>query len=163
MCQTALDDKLRDSMVSSIADLKQLYETDYDRWLEQTVKLMKSHQLEQLDLDHLIEELEALSRSERHAVDSLVIQIIEHLLLYEYWQKERDYNARHWRSEIAAFRTQLELRLTNNLKNYLANRMDYLYSKARKISQLKSELKLPETTPYSLDEILDEDWLPDID
>jgi hypothetical protein len=27
----------------------------------------------------------------------------------------------------------------------------------------RSDLKLPETTPYSLDDILDEDWLPDID
>jgi hypothetical protein len=34
-------------------------------------------------------------------------------------------------------------------------------SKARKIAQLKSELNLPEVNLYSLEQILDEDWLPE--
>ncbi|WP_293070326.1 DUF29 family protein [Okeania sp. SIO2B3] len=54
----------------------------------------------------------------------------------------------------------MELKLTTNLRNYLIDRLDYLYSKARKIAQVKSELKLPEINPYTLEQILDEDWLP---
>ncbi|NEN99694.1 MAG: DUF29 domain-containing protein, partial [Moorea sp. SIO3I7] len=51
-------------MKSQIRDLKQLYETEYDQWLTETVKLLKNRQLEELDYDNLIEELEALGRSE---------------------------------------------------------------------------------------------------
>ncbi len=89
-----------------------------------------------------------------------MILIIQHLLFYQYWEKERDDNSRHWQTEILTFRTQLELKLTTNLRNYLVNRLDYLYGKARKIAQVKSELKLPEINPYTLEQILDEDWLP---
>ncbi|MGD1713192.1 DUF29 family protein [Dapis sp. BLCC M172] len=51
--------------------------------------------------------------------------------------------------------------MTTNLRNNLAERLDYLYGKARKIAQIKSELQLPEINPYSLEQILDEDWLPE--
>ncbi len=144
-----------------MSDLKELYDCDYDQWLQETVTLLHQGKLNKLDCAHLIEELEALGRNEKNAVESLIIQILQHLLLYQYWQQERDYNARHWAGEIIAFRTQLELRLTTNLKNYLTDRLDYLYLKARKIAQVKSGLQLPESNPYSLEQILDEDWLPD--
>jgi hypothetical protein len=110
----------------------------------------------------LIEELEALGREQKNAVESLVIQIIQHLLFYQYWSSEREDNERHWRGELIGFRTQLELRLTTNLRNHLSNRLDYLYGKARKMAEVKTDLKLPSASPYTLADILDEDWLPEI-
>ncbi|NER02526.1 MAG: DUF29 domain-containing protein [Okeania sp. SIO3C4] len=147
-------------MINQITGLKLLYEVDYFEWLEKTIKLLNNRQLENLDYENLIAELEALVRSEKSAVESFVILIIQHLLLYQYWEEERANNSRHWCGEIFAFRTQLELKITTNLRNYLAERLDYLYGKARKSAQIKSELQLPEINPYSLEQILDEDWLP---
>ncbi|MDJ0516940.1 MAG: DUF29 domain-containing protein [Trichodesmium sp. MO_231.B1] len=148
-------------MVNQITDLKLLYEVDYFLWLEKTIELLNNRQLENLDYENLIEELEALGRSEKSAVESFVILIIQHLLLYQYWSEERANNCSHWCGEIFAFRTQLELKITTNLRNNLAERLDYLYSKARKSAQIKSKLQLPEINPYSLEQILDEDWLPE--
>ena len=51
-------------------DLNTLYEQEYDQWLEETVKILKNRQLDQLDYDNLIEELETLGRSEKNAVKS---------------------------------------------------------------------------------------------
>lgn len=150
-------------MSQYLLDFKQLYELDYLQWLNKTVEQLRAGQFEQLDAEHLIEELEALGRSEKSAVESLLVRIIQHLLLYQYWQQERDYNGRHWQGEIVAFRTQIDLKLTTNLKQYLQERLDYLYSKARKIAELKSNLSLPETNPYTLEQILDEDWWPETD
>ena len=147
-------------MKDFILDLTKLYEIDYLQWLEETIDLLKARQFNQLDCEHLVEELEALGRSEKNAVESLVIRIIQHLLLYQYWQEERDNNSRHWPTEILTFRTQLDLKLTTNLKQHLNQRLDYLYTKARKIAQVKSALTLPDTNPYPLEKILDEDWLP---
>lgn len=142
--------------------LSSIYEEDYQQWLDETVLLLKNRQVDSLDYEHLIEELEALGREQKNAVESLVIQIIQHLLFYQYWSSEREYNERHWRGELIGFRTQLELRLTTNLRNHLSNRLDYLYGKARKMAEVKTDLKLPSASPYTLADILDEDWLPEI-
>ncbi|NCR92148.1 MAG: DUF29 domain-containing protein [Microcystis aeruginosa G11-01] len=142
--------------------LSSIYEEDYQQWLDETVLLLKNRQVDSLDYEHLIEELEALGREQKNAVESLVIQIIQHLLFYQYWSSEREDNERHWRGELIGFRTQLELRLTTNLRNHLSNRLDYLYGKARKMAEVKTDLKLPSASPYTLADILDEDWLPEI-
>jgi hypothetical protein len=71
-------------MKSQILDLKELYQTEYDRWLSEMVRLLKNRQLEQLDYENLIEELEALGRSEKSAAKSLLLQIVIHLMLYEF-------------------------------------------------------------------------------
>ena len=142
--------------------LSSIYEEDYQQWLDKTVLLLKNRQVDSLDYEHLIEELEALGREQKNAVESLVIQVIQHLLFYQYWSSEREYNERHWRGELIGFRTQLELRLTTNLRNHLSNRLDYLYSKAKKMAEVKTDLKLPSENPYALADILDEDWIPEI-
>ena len=149
-------------MTHAKQSLSSIYEEDYQQWLDKTVLLLKNRQVDSLDYEHLIEELEALGREQKNAVESLVIQIIQHLLFYQYWSSEREDNERHWRGELISFRTQLELRLTTNLRNHLSNRLDYLYGKARKMAEVKTDLKLPSASPYTLADILDEDWLPEI-
>jgi hypothetical protein len=81
-------------------DLKTLYETDDAEWLQETVKLIKNHQFEQLDIENLIEELEDLGKEKKNAVVSLLEQIIRHLLLLQYWTGEADYNRVHWEEKI---------------------------------------------------------------
>ena len=148
-------------MKSQILDLKELYETEYDRWLSETVRLLKNRQLEKLDYENLIEELEGLGRSERSAVKSLLLQIIIHLMLYQFWQSERERNANHWAGEIITFRVQLEDKLTTNLHNYLADELPKIYQNALLIVQKKTQLNsLPEQCPYSLQQLLDKHWFP---
>jgi hypothetical protein len=43
-------------------NLQQIYEIDEYLWLEETIKLLKTKDLENLDIDHLIEELESLGK-----------------------------------------------------------------------------------------------------
>jgi Domain of unknown function DUF29 len=142
-------------------DLKQLYEIDDHLWLEETVKLLKEKRFEELDLDNLIEELEALSRSDRNKAVSLLEQVIRHFLLLEYWSEESQYNSHHWEAEIDSFRTQLRRHLTTNLRNYLAEELEVIYQDARRYVTKKSRLQiLPPNCPYSLAQLLDEDFLP---
>jgi len=74
---------------------------------------------QQLDLEHLIEELEDLGKEKKNAVASLLEQVIRHLLLLQYWTKETEYNTINWQEEIYNFRTQLKREMTTNLRNYL--------------------------------------------
>ena len=102
-----------------VHQLKQLYELDDSQWLGETISLLRNHQFQQLDLEHLIEELEDLGKEKKNAVASLLEQVIRHLLLLQYWTKETEYNIIHWQEEIYNFRTQLKRKMTTNLRNYL--------------------------------------------
>ena len=127
-------------MKAQTINLKELYENEYDRWLSEMIKLLKNRDLEKLDYDNLIEELETLGRSEKNAVKSLLLQIIVHLLLYQFWQSEKERNANHWAGEIITFRVQLEDKLTTNLHNYLADELAKIYQNALLIVQKKTQL-----------------------
>lgn len=141
---------LKDNLVS-------LYELNYDQWLENMIHLLQEDRLNELDKQHLIEELEALSRREKKAVERLLEQIIRHLLLLQYWTTESNYNANHWRAEIMSFRTQLNEDLTQNLRNHLQKNQGIIYEKALNYVQQKTgyQVTFPENCPYTLEQLLD--------
>jgi Domain of unknown function DUF29 len=142
-------------------NLKELYEIDDYLWLQETVKLLKNRDFNLLDLDNLIEELESLGSEKKHQVTSLLEQIIRHLLLLEYWDSESERNSNHWTAEIVGFRTQLNYRMTTNFHNYLTEELDKIYHNAAKYVSKKSGLNIfPQQCPYTLEQLLNEDWFP---
>ncbi len=145
-------------------NLKEIYEEDFLLWIEKTIKLLSDRTLEDLDYENLIEELATVGRSEKRTVESLIKQILIHLLLYQYWTAEHDRNAHHWKGEILSFRDQLQSDLdSKTLYNHSMNSLDKLYKSAVKLATIKSNLKsLPSQCPYTFAQILDENWLPPI-
>ncbi|WP_277926747.1 MULTISPECIES: DUF29 domain-containing protein [Nostoc] len=73
-------------------NLKQLYETDENLWLEKTIELLKQKQFNKIDLEHLIEELISLGKRDLAKAKSLLRQIIIHILLLQNWQVEYEKN-----------------------------------------------------------------------
>ncbi|TRU77479.1 MAG: DUF29 domain-containing protein [Microcystis viridis Mv_BB_P_19951000_S69] len=112
-----------------------LYDSDYQLWLESTI-----NQLRQGDFQ---------------AVDLKLI----------YWQSQRDYNQAGWKGEIRTFRKQIKklLRDSPSLKPYLSEILDNCYTDAREIiidiTGLDASI-FPVEVLASLEEILDENWLP---
>ena len=148
-------------MVRQLINFKDIYVNDYDRWLQETIKLLINKQFNLIDCENLIEELEALGKEQKRAVESLLEQVIRHLLLYQYWTEEFDRNANHWESEIIGFRTQLRRRLTTNLRHHLLKELTSIYRDAFKFIKAKTKLdRFPPECPYTLEQILDENWLP---
>jgi hypothetical protein len=155
-------------MTTQLKQLKQgiekLYEEDFVLWIDETLKHLQSRDEKSLDWEHLLEEIEALGREQRHKVESYLKQLIKHLLLYQYWQSERDYCGNGWKEEIRNFRDELELRLrSKTLYNYLLGRFDSIYSKARKMAIDKTGLPaetFPEDCPYTFEQILNANFLP---
>lgn len=144
-----------------INNLQRLYEIDDSQWLEEMIELLKQRQFENLDLENLIEELTDLGSEKKNAVVSLLEQVIRHLLLLEYWTIERENNQTHWESEIVSFRTQLRRRLTTNLRNHLAKELPSIYRDALIYVRTKTSFKVdfPENCPYSLEQLLDINYL----
>ena len=145
-----------------IPDLKTLYEIDDSLWLAETIELLKAKNFEALDLDNLIEELEDLGNEKKFRVASFLQQIIRHALLLQFWISEREYNQAHWQAEIISFQYQLKRYLTTNLRQYLEQEFEQIYFESLRYVRQKNDNKvnLPDTCPYSLEELLDPNWLP---
>jgi len=143
-------------------NLRELYEVDDSLWLEKTVELLRERKYHQLDLENLIEELEDLGRERKHQMASLLEQIIRHLLLLQYWEVERERNSNHWEAEIVGFRTQIKRKMTTNFYNYLSENFERIYQDARLYVSKKSKLNIfPSQCPYTLEQLLDQDWFPE--
>ena len=128
-----------------------LYETDYYLWLEKQTIAIKNHDVSALDWINLLEEIESLGKEQLNAVNSLLKQVIIHRLKLDYLQDELNRN--HWESEINTFVDQIEDRLTKTLKNKLD--LPKLYNRAKRdVLKQYPKLIIPETNPYTLDDLL---------
>ncbi|MEL6439743.1 MAG: DUF29 domain-containing protein [Cyanobacteria bacterium J06621_8] len=142
--------------------LKYNIDTEYDSWLLEQAELLRRKDFEHLDLDNLIEELEALVRGEKSSVEQFAYLIRLHLLLIEYWHEQSEWTRNHWEAEITGFRLQLNNKLTTNLRNHLAQRLDFLYRKAYQAAVKKTKSstqgeRFPKVRKYSLSDILEDD------
>lgn len=150
---------------SETVTTKQLYEQDFMVWIETTANQLKNKDFDQLDLEHLVEEIESLGSEQRHKVDSYLRQLLLHLLIYQYWQTEKTYCAKGWRGEISNFRSELEtLFESRTLSNHFLAKIDSIYLKARRQAIIKTELPaktFPEKCPYSSEQIMNFDFLPE--
>jgi hypothetical protein len=147
--------------MAAIIDIKTLYESNHLQWLEETIKCLKNRQLADIDYENLIQELEDLAKNEKRRVRSFLEQIIRHLLFYQYWDLEKPRTANHWATEIISFRNQINEYLSTNLRKHLENNFSIIYSNVLDYVKTKTKLtNLPELCPYTLEQILDKNWLP---
>jgi len=143
-------------------NMRDLYELDYLAWYEKTLEQLKNNHSNELDLESLSEVLENLVRDTKRSGESYLRQIIIHLLLIEYWESEK-INRCHWAAEIVNFRSELETDMTTNLKKHLDLVKENIYQKALKYVIKKTELNktlFPIQCPYSLEQLLNDDWFP---
>ncbi|WP_257235975.1 DUF29 domain-containing protein [Nostoc sp. 'Peltigera malacea cyanobiont' DB3992] len=113
-----------------------LYKQDYHLWLETTLKQLQERDLEHLDWDHLIEEIEKLGNEQKHKLESYLLQLLKHLLLYQHWSLPECKN--HWEVEIDNFRVELrKLTKSKNLYNYLLTVLEEVYIDALRQAKKK--------------------------
>jgi len=143
--------------------LSQLYETDFNLWLEQTVNHLKKGNLEALDLDNLIEEISDMGRNNRREIFGRLKVLLMHLLKWQY-QLEKRTNS--WINTIDEQREQLELILRDSpsLKPYLADIFAECYQK--EVRGTVNETNLPKETfpvdcPFTQEQVLNWDYFPE--
>jgi hypothetical protein len=142
-----------------------LYQQDFPLWAERQAALLRARRFDELDLDNLIEEVEDLSRRERDMVESHVETVLEHLLKLELSSADRP--RRGWLVTVDKQRSKLARKLTMTLRNHLQAEVPALYAGLRR--PMARQLgragvppdALPTACPYTLDQILDPDWLPE--
>jgi hypothetical protein len=136
------------------------YEEDYYLWTQTMVEKLKNKDYLSVDWNNLIEEIEDMGKSQKRAVESLLLRLTEHLLKLKYWEAEKERNRRHWQSEVVNFRVLLRKRLKESpsLKANLAEIYEEILSDSKR-SQSKL-FDLPEQIELTLTQVLDEDWFP---
>ena len=144
--------------------LSALYESDFRAWASRQADLLRARRFDELDLDHLIEEVADLGVSERKTVFSHARQVLQHLLKLQF--SPAQWPRRNWIDSIVSHRTDLEERLTASLRRELEAAMADVYARARRdaakglMQDRIAERELPSECPYTLDQVLDPDWLP---
>jgi hypothetical protein len=149
---------------------EQLYEDDFYAWTRDQAQALRRFRESRpnvgLDLDHLIEEVEDLGKSERDAVRSHLRTIIEHCLKLE-WSPAAEPRA-EWHDTIMRSRTQIEDKLTPTLRRGLSRHLPRLWAQARRdtarslrlFGEAEAAEALPEACPYRLADLLRHDWHP---
>jgi len=140
-----------------------LYEQDFYTWVQQQASLLSHKKFDQLDLPHLIEELEDLGKRHYDQLESRLMQLIAHLLKWQvqYWKRTNS-----WRATIRVQRTAIAKLLRRNLglKSRLEEAMRESWEEARDLAIIETDLpdeKFPEVCPFSLEEILGESFFPE--
>ena len=60
------------------------YDEDLYSWSLEQAKLLREHKFDQIDLEHIIEEIEDMSKSEKRALESFLETLLMHLLKWQY-------------------------------------------------------------------------------
>lgn len=97
---------------------KNLYDRDFNLWVLETINQLKKGDFQTVDIDHLVEELEGLSRRDKRELKSRLRVLIAHLLKRRYVSNSDYY--RGWDLTIREQRRELEnlLQQSPSLKSY---------------------------------------------
>ncbi len=138
------------------------YERDFHSWIEKHIDLLKAGKFEEIDAEHLIEELEDMGKSNIRELESRFVILIAHLLK---WQFQPDKQGSSWRGSISEQRIQILrlLKKTPSLKRELNNAINDSYSDALFLASDEtgfSETTFPQNCPYSIEQLLDKTFYP---
>jgi cell division protein ZapA (FtsZ GTPase activity inhibitor) len=143
-------------------NIQALYETDFNSWIQENIALLKQSRFNEIDARHIIEELEDMGKSNKHALKSRLIVLIAHLLKWQY-QKEKQSSS--WESSIKEQRRKLTLLLKDfpSLKNYFNQAIQEGYEDAVEWAADETGFKkdvFPSQCPYTSNQLLDKDFYP---
>ena len=118
-----------------------LYEKDFLAWTQQQSKLIRQGRWQEVDLDHLIEELEDMGKSNHRELESRLVVLLAYLLKWEFQlnqlqDKWREFDGRSWRKTIIEQRVQIERLLEDrsSLSSHFETILQQAYSTALKLA-----------------------------
>jgi hypothetical protein len=139
------------------------YDTDILIWSEHQAALLRRRAAgelvndAELDWINIAEEIESVGSEQLHAVESLLLQALLHILKAEAWPLSRD--VPHWQAEARLFRSQAANRFVPSMRQRLD--LARIYRQALRALPETMDGQAPLPAPLScaatLDELLDEE------
>jgi len=145
--------------------MAELYDEDFFAWTIHNATLLKQGKLAEIDIHNIAEELESMGKRDKRQLINRLVILLAHLLK---WENQPDKRSNGWRGTIKEQRRRI-LRLladSPSLKSEIDNQLDKTYESAVTISAdetLMDESDFPKHCPYTVIEILDNDFYPNYD
>lgn len=150
---------------------KNLYEQDFQLWIQSTIHQLKERDFNSLDIEHLIEELVDLGKSDKTSLESNLEILLAHLLKLKVQNDVPETMQGSWYSSVDEHRSRIKKQMSKipSLKPYLVTVIPEVYPDARKLAikerkRAKFGVHIPDekeydlTCPFSVEQILDEDF-----
>jgi hypothetical protein len=137
------------------------YERDFFAWSQEQARLLRTGRFSQLDIAHLVEEIEDLGKQERRALASRLAVLIGHLLK---WRHQPDYpDRKSWRATINTQRRAVRKLLNENpsFKPILADVIAEAYPDGVDLAVAQTPLDydaFPGTCPWDVRQLLEDFW-----
>ncbi|MBN3898941.1 MAG: DUF29 domain-containing protein [Nostoc sp. NOS(2021)] len=142
--------------------LQTLYEQDFHAWVEQTAELLRclrratpTHHWDTLDLEHLVEEVVDLGKSQQRALQSALRLVLSDLLKWKYQPERR---SRSWQVTITRERLNIDelLQESPSLRRFLndAEWINITYQRSRREAMVETGLSEDDFAigcPFSVD------------
>lgn len=137
------------------------YDTDFLLWINRQVELLRAKQFDQLDLENLIEELDAMARRDKRELASRIRVLMMHLLKC---RAQPEHISSHWRGTLDEQRIQIALLLQDmpSLKNAVDAYMQDAYPDAVRRAAGETGLPpsaFPASCPFSKEQLLDRNYI----
>jgi len=153
-------------MASVKPNPSQLYDRDYYAWVQDQVRALREHHIEEVDWENVAEEIDDLGKSVWWSVESHLETLVEHLLKLAYAQETvRTRNARLWEGTVRLARYKIRRRLAQNPS--LRSKLAELFADAYGAGQIRAsatmelpESSIPATPPWTLEQVLDDSFVP---
>jgi hypothetical protein len=135
-----------------------LYDQDFYAWTQQQVELLRSGQLDRLDIENLIEEIDSLGKQQRQELRNRLGVLLGHLLKWRYQPEAR---SKSWVATIREQRREIRELLDDNpsLKPYLGEAISKSYLKGVDLVDRETPIplvSLPQDCPFSDVEIFED-------
>jgi hypothetical protein len=141
------------------------YDKDVILWSQEQATLLRAGRFEDLDIEHLADEIEDVGKSERRELASRMAVLLAHLLK---WSRQPGKRTNGWRATIAHQRKRIALSIkeTPSLKTVMRDRdwqeamwLDAVVQAARETGFEEDDF--PDSSPWTMDLAADPDFWPD--
>jgi hypothetical protein len=142
------------------------YDRDFYAWTQAQATALRDKDWAALDVGNLAEEIDSLGRSDRRAITHQLERLLTHLLKWAHQPQQRPRYGRSWSRSLQQARTAIGdlIEESPSVQDYRAQRLTLAYRRALRLAANDTGLPLaafPEACPWSLAQILDEDFLPE--
>lgn len=137
-----------------------LYEKDFCKWSDSQKDLLLTKRFNELDIEHLAEEISDLGNSVRLSLESYLTVLFQHLIKKEY-APEMQGNSRSWDASIENSLNKIKRILKRNpaLKRELKEMIEFSYKSGVRAAIGECLLiqvnLIPKECPWTIEEILE--------
>jgi hypothetical protein len=139
-----------------------IHENDFYGWITQQTDLLKAGRYNELDTENLIEEMEGMGKSEKRALESRLIVLLQHLLK---WQHQPSFRGKSWELTIKEQRLRIDKIIRDNPS--LRRQLDLCFFDAYPFAILQAaketgldEKSFPNQCEWNLQQVLDTNFFP---